>query len=103
MTITVKHVIDRGNETIHVGTHVSWHEQQTSDDPQVTELTLHNRDVVVAAFRHDGAAYVVNEAGKTVGVYRLPAHPIAQGANQSYRPSQRDRNAQAVAEAIAET
>lgn len=78
MTITVKHVIDRGNETIHVGTHVSWHEQQTGDDPHGTELTLHNRDLVVASFRHSGTAYVVNEAGKTVGVYRLPAHSIAE-------------------------
>lgn len=101
MSIVVKHVIDRANETIHYGTHVSWHEQQTSDDPVVTELTLHNRDVVVAAFRHDGTAYVVNEAGKTVGVYRLPARPIAQ--NTPRGTTQRERNAQAVAEAIAET
>lgn len=70
--LSVKHVIDHGNEVIYAGTHVRWHEQAAADDPQETALEVMDRDVVVVTLRACGTAYVMNDGGSTVGAYRLP-------------------------------
>lgn len=74
--LTVKHVDyvsddDRAPqrvEAIYCGTHVKYVKVARA-------MTLYSGDTVVAEFYDSGMAYVVNEAGKTVGFYDLSRGP----------------------------
>lgn len=78
--ITVKHVMNKGNEAIYSGTHVHWHRCAEEGDPQVTSLEVINGEILVASIRHSGGVYVMNDHGSTVAHYLLPpfkAQPIS--------------------------
>lgn len=83
--ITVKHVIDQGNEEIYQGTHVQYHRCQENPCELREGIKIHDRLLLVKSITHGGAVYVMNSEGQTIATYHLPDLPTDVAAPPQVR------------------